>query len=156
MKNDLTALDFLGKPVWTSGTDDERAARLRAYEATGMEPEELAEMKNAGHEAGRRLTRADLIDRSQFDEYKGTVPEGMDVGSYIAGARAVFEAIGNAETVDAVQVVHARWRQEDEDAWACTACGNMWTFLDGGPAENEANYCPKCGAKMGLDGSDNE
>lgn len=25
----------------------------------------------------------DLIDRSQFDEYNGTVPEGMDVGSYM-------------------------------------------------------------------------
>lgn len=24
MKNNLTALDFWGKPVWTSGTDDER------------------------------------------------------------------------------------------------------------------------------------
>ena len=45
MKNDLTALDFWGKPVWTGGTDDERAARLRAYEATGMEPETIAEMK---------------------------------------------------------------------------------------------------------------
>ncbi len=105
MKNDLTALDFLGKPVWTSGTDDERAARLRAYEATGMEPEELAEMKNAWHETGRRLTMADLIDRSQFDEYNGTVPEGMDVGSYIAGARAVFEAIHKLKAVDAVEVV---------------------------------------------------
>ena len=43
MKNNLTALDFWGKPVWTGGTDDERAARLRAYEATGMEPEGIAE-----------------------------------------------------------------------------------------------------------------
>ena len=50
----------------------------------------------------------DLIDLSQFDEYNGTVPEGMDVGSYIAGARAVFEAIGNAETVDAVPVVRCK------------------------------------------------
>lgn len=50
----------------------------------------------------------DLIDRSQFAVYSGTVPEGMDVGSYIAGARAVFEAIGNAETVDAVQVVRCK------------------------------------------------
>lgn len=41
----LTAIDFFGKVVWTGGTDDERAARLRAYEATGMEPEEIVEMK---------------------------------------------------------------------------------------------------------------
>ena len=48
---------------------------------------------------------ADLIDRSQLDEYNGTVPEGMDVGSYIAGARAVFEAIHKLKAVDAVEVV---------------------------------------------------
>lgn len=28
----------------------------------------------------------DLIDRSQFAVYSGTAPEGMDAGSYIAGA----------------------------------------------------------------------
>ncbi len=50
----------------------------------------------------------DLIDRSQFAAYSGTVPEGMDVESYIAGAIAVFEAIGNAETVDAVPVVRCK------------------------------------------------
>lgn len=104
----LTAIDFFGKVVWTGGSDQERAERLRAYEATGMEPEEIAEMKNAGHEAGRRLTMADLIDRSQFDEYNGTVPEGMDVGSYIAGARAVFEAIHKLKAVDAVEVVRCK------------------------------------------------
>lgn len=39
----LTAIDFFGKVVWTGGSDQERAERLRTYEATGMEPEELAE-----------------------------------------------------------------------------------------------------------------
>lgn len=39
----LTAIDFFGKVVWTGGSDQERAERLRAYEATGMEPEEIAE-----------------------------------------------------------------------------------------------------------------
>lgn len=45
----------------------------------------------------------------------------------------------------------ARWRQVDEDAWTCTACGNIWTFLDGGPNENNAKYCPVCGAKMDVE-----
>ena len=65
MKNDLTALDFWGKHVWIGGTDDERAARLRAYEATGMEPEEAAEMKRVqaltGAESGEHL--AEIVDR---------------------------------------------------------------------------------------------
>ena len=54
--------------------------------------------------------------------------------------------------VDAAPVVHGRWRQDDEDAWTCTACGNIWTFLDGGPNENNAKYCPMCGAKMDVEG----
>ena len=51
-----------------------------------------------------------------------------------------------------VPVVHGRWEQVDEDAWTCTACGNVWTFLDGGPNENNAKYCPVCGAKMNGEG----
>ena len=51
---------------------------------------------------------ADLIEHSQFDEYNGTVPEGMDVGRYIAGARALLEAIDKLKAVDAVQVVRCR------------------------------------------------
>ena len=41
----LTAIDFFGKVVWTGGSDQERAERLRAYEATGMEPDGIVEMK---------------------------------------------------------------------------------------------------------------
>ena len=51
---------------------------------------------------------ADLIERSQFAVYGSTVPAGMDVGSYIAGAREVFEKINKAEAVDAVPVVRCK------------------------------------------------
>ena len=61
--------------------------------------------------------------------------------------------IKNAPTVDAVEVVHARWVQEDEDEWRCTRCGAFWIFIDGGPEENDAKFCPVCGAKM--DATDN-
>ena len=49
--------------------------------------------------------------------------------------------------VDAVPVVHARWKRHDED-WRhqiagneCSACG----FVLYGPV---GSYCPRCGAKM--------
>ncbi len=64
---------------------------------------------------------------------------------------AVLDALHSIPAVDATPVVHGRWRQDDEDAWTCTACGNIWTFLDGGPNENNAKYCPVCGAKMNLE-----
>ncbi len=34
---------------------------------------------------------------------------------------------------------------DDWGVWQCSRCGLMWI---GGPAENEMNYCPKCGRKI--------
>ena len=61
-------------------------------------------------------------------------------------ARSVFEATGHTETVDAAQVGHVRWRQEDAYTWVCTACGHKQIFLEGGPAENDR--CPYCGVEI--------
>lgn len=33
-------------------------------------------------------------------------------------------------------------------AWECTECGELWFFEADGPLENNARYCPMCGAKM--------
>ena len=68
------------------------------------------------------------------------------------GAWETQNRVRELPAVDAAPVVHGRWRQDDEDAWTCTACGNVWTFLDGGPNENNAKYCPVCGAKMDGEG----
>lgn len=68
----LTAIDFFGKVVWTGGTDSERAARLRAYEATGMEPEEIAEMKRVqamnGAEHGEHVEVVQCKDCGHFEK----------------------------------------------------------------------------------------
>lgn len=34
------------------------------------------------------------------------------------------------------------------NSYRCTSCGEIWTLNDGTPAENNMNYCPKCGADM--------
>ena len=56
-----------------------------------------------------------------------------------------------APSVDAEPVRHGRWIQDDEDSWQCSACGVLWTFIDGGPEDNGAKRCPVCGAKMDLE-----
>ena len=70
----------------------------------------------------------------------------INAASVVRGTLGTFEAAGHAETVDTAQVVHARWRQEDAYTWACTACGHKQIFFEGGPAGNDANRCPYCGA----------
>ena len=69
-------------------------------------------------------------------------------------AQIVYDHVANMvekmPTVDAEPVRHGRYIQLDEDTWQCSACGVLWTFLDGGPEDNEVGYCPNCGAKMDV------
>ena len=41
---------------------------------------------------------------------------------------------------------------DDGETYECDHCGVEWQFNDGGPEENEAFFCPKCGFKMALKG----
>jgi len=64
----------------------------------------------------------------------------------------VEQAIIDAPTVDAVEVVHGRWDEvtgQDEivgemDFYKCSVCCKLRWF--------QTNYCPNCGAKMDGDG----
>ena len=63
----------------------------------------------------------------------------------------VLRVIGEAPTVDAVEVVHGRWNfDEDLAKWGhpyvCSACGMANCSM--------SKYCPNCGAKM--DGGDED
>ena len=44
-----------------------------------------------------------------------------------------------------------QWSQTDDqhtpDTWQAD-CGAMWTFTDGGPKDNDMNFCPKCGKPL--------
>lgn len=89
------------------------------------------------------------ITAAEYDRLQDCIREdGMRIAALIEENKALHQDAKHLTADDAVPVVHGRWRQVDEDAWTCTACGNIWTFLDGGPNENNAKYCPVCGAKM--------
>lgn len=43
----------------------------------------------------------------------------------------------------------AYWKYDpDTGAWECTACNALWIFTADGPKENDANFCPVCGAQI--------
>ena len=56
----------------------------------------------------------------------------------------IVDTINTEATVDAVEVVHGRWKFFGstfyQDFYKCSVCGSSY---DGRP-----NYCPNCGAKM--------
>ena len=41
-----------------------------------------------------------------------------------------------------------------EGTFKCSACGELWSLIDGTPQDNGMNFCPNCGARM--KGADDE
>ena len=79
-----------------------------------------------------------LSDKARCDELSNSIAE-----------------IFNAPTIDAVEVVHGKWRRKMIDSgfnidWVCSRCGYrvMTDFVS-------YNYCPNCGADM-RKGADDE
>jgi hypothetical protein len=47
------------------------------------------------------------------------------------------------------QPLTCAWTLDDEESgtWA-SSCGELWSFIDGGPDENRVSYCHHCGGKV--------
>lgn len=61
----------------------------------------------------------------------------------------------DAPTIDAVEVVHAKWQNEGFGCWSCSSCLEIFTFDNYGDVHPKddcgCNYCPNCGARMDGD-----
>ena len=91
--------------------------------------------------------RLDLIDREKVYENAcaGCTRHGEKPGECYHDEpceRLIF-AFTVAESVDAVEVVHAHWNDDGR----CTNCDWYMPFDCNGNAV-ESDYCPVCGAKM--------
>lgn len=42
------------------------------------------------------------------------------------------------------------WAPDDDDGTWRSACGELWAFIDGGPAENRVTYCHHCGSAVQI------
>ena len=71
---------------------------------------------------------------------------------------ALRQFFGMLKPVDAVEVVHGRWKVSREseisrNVW-CTACGKDFYMHRKGELQiDKMPYCPNCGAKMDGDGN---
>lgn len=77
---------------------------------------------------------------------------------------STFGIVLNASTVDAVEVVHGRWREKilvggfaEEWGYVCSECGCTVSDRSNlgigryASKNQRLNYCPNCGAKMDGD-----
>ena len=74
----------------------------------------------------------------------------VDIELKCRGTCNVIDILQQQPTIDAEPVKHSAWTVHDPDfnSYQCKNCGLAWMLNDGNPAENEMNYCPKCGARM--------
>lgn len=106
-------------------------------------------------ETERRLIDANALKKKAI---RVSTVKGMGNKEHCYIKAVGTHEIDKAPTVDAAEVVHARWVDNH-----CTACGMMpmgdelWTHLDADPPKMEwfMDYCPCCGAKMDG-GTDND
>lgn len=66
----------------------------------------------------------------------------------VGGIRDAINAVEEVSAVDAAPMVHGRWVEEKDrlSHWHCSECGKVQ-----GMSILFMNYCPNCGAKMGID-----
>ena len=95
------------------------------------------------------MTKKRLIDANDLWSDIMMLPHNGDMIS----SEEVEQAIMDAPTVDAVEVVHGQFELIEKaglDYWCCSACqaiiATHWFDL-------KHNYCPNCGAKMDGDGN---
>ena len=101
-----------------------------------------------------RLIDADKLENilsGWEEEYKaGIIQDGRTKDLFSDGILSamftVFRQIKKAQTVDAVPVAHAYWKNIGGGHCECSNCG-MIAGADY-PASPSVHYCAKCGAKM--------
>ena len=66
-------------------------------------------------------------------------------------ARAVLAKWGTPPPV-VREPLTCEWTHNDDDGYWDTSCGKAWRFDDGGPKENNMNFCHCCGKTLRIKG----
>ena len=66
-------------------------------------------------------------------------------------ARAVLAKWGTPLPV-VREPLTCEWTRNDDDGYWDTSCGKAWRFDDGGPKENNMNFCHCCGKTLRIKG----
>ena len=89
-----------------------------------------------------------------------TKKQAVDLLNYYSdeACASIVEDMERLTAANVAPVAHAKWIDYTEVPGAgyyeCSRCGVAWMFLDGTPKDNNAHYCPRCGARMGGEDDD--
>lgn len=76
-----------------------------------------------------------------------------DVDEFTQIARAVLAKWGTPQPV-VREPLTCEWTHNDDDGYWDTSCGKAWRFDDGGPKENNMNFCHCCGKTLRIKGKE--
>lgn len=77
-------------------------------------------------------------------------PEDSKIMDALAPAQRALSELLAAAPQPPGEAVSCEWTSSDDPdmGWWETSCGEAWTFIDGGPAENKMKFCPYCGKPL--------
>lgn len=147
MEQALEWFDWLhsGQPGHMAGIDT-GGVRQALRAALAEQPAEQAPVATRARELEcviSDLTTECKALRSLLHEL--VVIEGPQPGTS-AWADKVLAALEGTAPQPAKRVPHCTWSFSDDDSgtWA-SACGELWSFIDGGPTDNRVRHCQGCG-----------
>ena len=103
-------------------------------------------------------TEKRLIDANALYELINEIYD-LNYGETLIDPYRFAELVEDADTVDAVEVVHGEWEITEDDYLSlvemkCSVCGESYGFEWFEDIQPKSyHYCPNCGAKMDGDGN---
>lgn len=91
-----------------------------------------------------RYIKADELNPTNFEIF-------MCKGDYEKALELMLEKIANATAEDVAPVVHAKWISKQFGDYECSNCHEEYGVYGGLLGNGNYNYCPNCGARMGVE-----
>ena len=86
------------------------------------------------------------------------ISDGIKVRTGAGAVRLVRAALAKWGTPQPVvrEPLTCEWSHNDDDGYWDTSCGKAWRFDDGGPKENNMNFCHCCGKTLRIKGGQHD
>ena len=147
--SDVEIDDFLDSPAcitWMIASNRDRYRLLvRAVLAKWAAPQQEAQEPVAYVHVPHYTVEGKVRPVVSFEKYQQDYDDGIystRIPLYTAPQPVVREPLT------------CEWTHNDDDGYWDTSCGKAWRFDDGGPKENNMNFCHCCGKTLRIKGKE--